>query len=222
MQRRFVFAASLAAFALGALPAVAQEPAPRHEPDPPETGAAFETVPVAIETTMGTIVIALETQRAPVTSANFLKYADEKRFDGTVFYRAMHLEWGGETGGLIQGGTQNHPDRILPPIAHEATNETGVKHVTGAISMARFAPGSATGDFSIMVSDMTGLDADLRSDNPDRRAGFAAFGNVVAGMDVVRAIWNAPIDPDKGEGFLKGEMIANPVRILTVRRVEAE
>ena len=184
----------------------------------PAAALAQATTNVVIATELGEIVVALETERAPVSSANFLRYANEKRFDGTVFYRAMRLDWGEQPNGLVQGGTQWDPARILPPIAHEPTNETGVRHVTGAISMARLDPGTATGDFSILVSDQPGLDADPAADDPELRAGYAAFGRVVEGMDVVRAIFVAPTDPDKGEGWMKGQMIAEPVKILTVRR----
>lgn len=173
---------------------------------------------VVLHTEMGDIVVALETERAPITSANFLRYVDEKRLDGTVFYRAMRLDWGEQPNGVTQGGTQNDPKRILPPIAHEPTSETGVKHTLGAISMARLDPGTATGDFSITVSPQPGLDADPTSDDPERKAGYTAFGHVVAGMEVVRAIFDAPVDPDKGEGWMKGQMLAKPVRIITATR----
>ena len=175
-----------------------------------------------IETELGNIVVALETERAPVSAANFLRYADEKRFDGVVFYRAMRLDWGDQPNGLVQGGTQWDPKRILPPIAHEPTDATGVKHIAGAISMARLEPGSATGDFSILVSEQPGLDADPSAEDPELRAGYAAFGRVVEGMDVVRAIFAAPTDPDKGEGFMKGQMLAEPVKVIRVRRQDAE
>jgi peptidyl-prolyl cis-trans isomerase A (cyclophilin A) len=184
----------------------------------PAAALAQATTSVVIETELGVIVVALETERAPVTAANFLRYADEKRFDGTVFYRAMKLDWGEQPNGLVQGGTQWDPARILPPIAHEPTNVTGVKHVAGAISMARLEPGTATGDFSILVSPQPGLDADPAAEDPELRAGYAAFGRVAEGMDVVRAIFAAPTDPEKGEGWMKGQMIAEPVKILTVRR----
>lgn len=173
---------------------------------------------VVLHTEMGDIVVALETERAPVSAANFLRYVDEKRLDGTVFYRAMHLEWGEQPNGLIQGGANNDPARLLPPIAHEPTNLTGVKHIAGAISMARYDPGTATGDFSLLVSAQPGLDAAPDSDNPDLRAGYAAFGHVVAGIEVVRAIFDAPIDPDKGDGWMKGQMLARPVKILSAER----
>ena len=99
-------------------------------------------------TSLGTIVVAVETERAPVTAANFLRYVDAKRFDGTTFYRAMKLGKDGEYG-LIQGGVRGDPKRALPPIAHEPTSKTGLTHDEGAISMARTTPGTATGDFFI-------------------------------------------------------------------------
>ena len=188
----------------------------------PSAVSAQETTEVVLETEMGEIVLALETERSPVTAANFLRYVDEKRLDGTVFYRAMRLDWGEQPNGLIQGGTQYDPERILPPIAHEPTNVTGVKHTVGAISMARNEPGSATGDFSIMLSPQPGLDADPASEDENFRQGYAAFGHVVEGMDVVRAIFDAPVDPEKGEGWMKGQMLAEPVKIISVRRQAAE
>lgn len=86
--------------------------------------------------------------------------------------------------------------------------------------MARYAPGTATADFSIMLGDMTGLDANPKSDNPEFQAGFAAFGKVVSGMDVVERIWGAPRSASKGEGVMKGQMLDPVVKVLTVRRVE--
>jgi peptidyl-prolyl cis-trans isomerase A (cyclophilin A) len=187
----------------------------------PAAAWAQATTNVVIKTTLGDIVVALETERAPVTAANFLRYVDEKRFDGIVFYRAMRLDWGEQPNGLVQAGTQNDPARTLPPIAHEPTNVTGVTHGAGAISMARYAPGSATGDWSIMLAPQPGLDADPKSEDLDTQAGYAAFGHVVEGMDVVRAIFASPTDPDKGEGWMKGQMLAEPVKILSVRRAAA-
>ncbi|MFC4255523.1 peptidylprolyl isomerase [Altererythrobacter xixiisoli] len=184
----------------------------------PVSAWAQQMTNVVLTTVLGDITIALETERAPISAGNFLRYVDEKRLDGTVFYRAMRLDWGEQPNGLIQGGTQNEPRRILPPIAHEATSETGVKHTVGAISMARLGPGTATGDFSIMLAPQPGLDADPDATNEDQKLGYAAFGHVVEGMDVVRAIFDAPVDPEKGEGWMKGQMLAEPVRIVTARR----
>lgn len=231
---------SLAAALLLALPAAAQpaiaQPA-ADQPIPTPAAAAAQDTPqaptasdttvaprtqlVAIETSLGTITVALEVERAPVTAANFLRYAAEKRFDGAEFYRAMRLDWGEQPNGLIQGGAQGYPDRVLPPIAHEPTDETGIEHTRGTLSMAMLEPGSATGDWSILLSDMPGLDADPDNADPARGAGYAAFGHVVDGMDVVEAIWNAPLDPDKGEGWMKGQMLAQPVKMTAVRPVES-
>ncbi|MFN4114382.1 MAG: peptidylprolyl isomerase [Sphingomonadaceae bacterium] len=189
--------------------------APLAAQDPP----APRTDLVALETTMGTIKVRIETERAPITAANFLRYVDEKRFDGIVFYRAMKLDWEPHPNGLIQGGTQWDPKRVLPGILHEPTTVTGLSHTRGALSMAMGEPGTANGDFSIMVQDQTGLDADPASDDPVWRNGYAVFGYVVEGMDVVEAIHALPPDPDKGEGWMKGQMLAQPVKVLRARRI---
>jgi len=205
-------------FALLALPALlalaAAKPAPKPAPPP-------DRADVAITTELGVITVALDGKHAPVTTANFLRYVDQKRFDGTVFYRAMRLDWGPQPNGLIQGGTQNNPKRILKPIAHEPTSATGILHKAGAISMARFQPGTATGDFSILLSDLNGLDANPAASDAEVQAGFAAFGNVLTGMDVVRKIFDSPLSPTAGAGVLKGQMLERPVKIISMRRVPA-
>lgn len=178
-----------------------------------------DVVRVAISTDLGTIELDLDARNAPVTVRNFVAYVDQRRYDGTVFYRVMRLAWGQQPNGLIQGGTRGDLRRDRPSIAHEPTSQTGILHKAGTISMARFAPGTAKGDFSIMISDLLGLDADPASANPDLVAGFAAFGRVSSGMEVVRHIWDVPLSPTQGQGVLKGQMIERPVRILTMRRV---
>lgn len=190
--------------ALLAVPAAAQTP--------PPAPAAPTTVKVTLTTSEGPIVLELEAAKAPVTTANFLRYVDAKRYDGTVFYRAMKTGWGG---GLIQAGVRD-ARKLFPPIAHEPTTKTGLSHVEGTISMARFAPGTATSDFSIMIGDMTGLDANPKGTGDT--AGFAAFGRVVAGMDVVKRIQAAPTSPTLGEGVMRGQMLAPTIRIVTARR----
>lgn len=184
----------------------------------PEAPAPAETVRVDITTDLGVIALDLDARRAPVTTANFLKYVDQKRFDGIVFYRVMRLDWGEQPNGLIQAGTRGDPRRTLKPIAHEPTSETGILHKAGAISMARFAPGTATGDFSILLSDLSGLDADPNGATDEAKAGFAAFGHVVSGMDVVRRIYDSPLSATKGEGVMKGQMLDPEVRVISVRR----
>lgn len=208
-------------FALLAAPLVLLSASTMAE-EPTAAPAEPRTENVVIETSLGKITVALETERAPITSANFLRYVDTRRFDGTSFYRAMHLKWGPQPNGLVQGGTQMDPKRILPPIAHEPTNQTGVKHLAGTISMARYAPGTATGDFSIMMQDMPSLDANLKAKDSDGLAGFAAFGHVVEGMDVVQMIFDSPVSATKGDGAMKGQMLEQPVTIVKVRRVKGK
>lgn len=212
MKRRFVlFALPLA---LGLSPAVAAAAPPGKRPPAPLP----DVVRVALTTEKGVITVDLDARRAPVTVANFVRYVDQRRFDGITFYRAMHLDWGAQPNGLIQGG-QRDPRLRLPPIAHEPTNQTGLLHKAGALSMARAAPGTAVADFSILLSDMPGLDADPASTDPERKAGYAVFGHVVSGMEVARLIWDAPRSPTLGEGVMKGQMLAPQVKILTARRV---
>jgi peptidyl-prolyl cis-trans isomerase A (cyclophilin A) len=150
MHRRLLLccALGLATVLPGSGLALAQETIPAAVPSTP-------AVRVAIETSIGTILVETD-PRAPVTSANFLRYVDEHRLDGTTFYRGMVL---GAGTGLIQGGTSNDPDRVLPPIAHEPTSQTGLSHTDGVLSMARFDPGTANGDFFIIVGNVSGLDA---------------------------------------------------------------
>lgn len=180
----------------------------------PEAAPVDAGVEITLETSAGPIIIALDTARAPITSANFLRYVDERRLEGTGFYRAMRMS---DTLGLIQAGTRNDPKRTLPPIAHEPTSQTGLSHVEGVISMARYAPGSAAGDFFITIGAMPSLDA--QPEQGGDNLGFAAFGRVIGGMDVVKQILEAPIAPDKGEGALKGQMIAEPIKIISARRL---
>lgn len=186
---------------LGA-PALAQAPAP-----------APTTVRVLLHTSAGDIMVALETQRAPITAGNFLHYVDTHRLDGTEFYRAMHTT---PEAGLIQGGVRN--GRLLfPPIAHEPTSQTGLSHDDGALSVPRLAVGTAQGDFTIMVGNQHYLDAGPGSAGDG--LGYAVFGHVVEGMDVVRRILAAPTSPTEGEGVMRGQMLDPRVRILTARRV---
>jgi peptidyl-prolyl cis-trans isomerase A (cyclophilin A) len=210
MENRFALYAAPLMLAL-----TAAAPAPKSAPVP-------DTARVAMTTELGTIVVELDGKRAPVTTGNFLRYADQKRFDGITFYRSMRLAGGQEPSGLVQAGTQGDPKRILRPIAHEPTSATGILHKAGAISMAHYAPGKANGDFFILLSDIPSLDADPASANPELAAGFAAFGHVVEGMDVVRRIWDAPLSATKGSGAMKGQMLEPPIRVLTVRRVPVE
>ncbi|WP_426165319.1 peptidylprolyl isomerase [Sandarakinorhabdus sp. DWP1-3-1] len=181
-------------------------PAPVPAPLPQPTGPR-----VVLQTRGGPITIELNRDKAPVTTANFLKYVDQKRLDGSSFYRELKFPYPTPLG-LVQFGVRGRSDKVLPPIAHESTAKTGLSHTDGAISMARGAPGSAQGDFFIIIGDLHTLDAS------DKDAGYAVFGRVVEGMDVVRKIIDAPTSPTAGEGAMKGQMIAAPVVVTTARR----
>ena len=182
----------------------------------PHAAPLPDVVRIGMTTSLGVILIDLDTVHAPITTRNFVAYVDQHRLDGTTFYRVMRLPWGTPPNGLIQAGPRGDPKRVLKPIAHESTAQTGLHHDAGTISMARLAPGTATGDFTIMVSDMRGLDAGGNSGDP---AGYAAFGRVAQGMDVVRKIYDAPLSPTLGAGIMRGQMVAQPVKIISVKRI---
>ncbi len=197
--------------ALALLPALATALMPAHAEAPAPQPA------VVITTSEGPIRVRLAADRAPATVANFLRYVDARRFDGTTFYRALQV--GGRSDlGLIQGGIRADPKRALPPVRHEPTSETGLSHTHGAISMARGSPGSAQGDFFIIVGALPSLDANPKADGDAQ--GFAVFGQVEDGMETVQRILAAPVSPTAGEGAMKGQMIERPVAILSVRRAD--
>jgi peptidyl-prolyl cis-trans isomerase A (cyclophilin A) len=184
-----------------------------------EAPAAPDTVDVALTTPLGRIVFRLETKKAPITAGNFLRYVDRKLFDGAAFYRGSRPEGSQmDNFGFVQGGLQNDPKKVLPPIAHESTLKTGLSHTDGVVSMARYAPGTAQAEFIVCLGDQTYLDADPKD---PANVGFAAFGHVAEGLEVVKQILVQPKDPTKGEGPMKGEILARPVPILTARRAQS-
>jgi len=185
--------------------------------DAPVQAEQAPTLPrVILHSTRGDIVVALEAQRAPLTVRNFLRYVDQKRLDGSDFYRAVKIGDDGKYG-MVQGGLRGNPKRVLKPIAHESPRTTGLSHLDGVISMARTDPGTATADFFFVVGDLVALDGQASGDE----VGYAAFGRVVEGMDVVRDILEQPRSVDGGEGVMKGQMLAKPVKIISVRREAA-
>lgn len=210
---------TLTAFALLLAAQPTEPPAePPAEPPPAAEAPAAPAPPpkpagprVVLQTGAGAITVELDRVNAPVSTANFLAYVDQKRFDGSSFYRAYKLPVDRRLG-LIQGGLAGKTAKLLPPIAHEPTAKTGLSHTDGAISMARTAPGTAQGDFFIIVGDLTTLDASAKD------PGYAVFGRVVDGMDVVNHILDAPTSPTLGSPAMKGQMIAKPVPLATARR----
>jgi len=206
-----------------AAPVLAQTspaPAPQQAPTPAAAPTPVAALPrVQITTTVGSFTVEVETAKAPVTAANFLRYVDQKKLDGITFYRTCKVA---DKFGFVQFGTNGDPKRTLPPIKHEPTTITGLKHLNGTLSTARLAPGSARGDFTVSVGDQPSFDADPTKpdDATKTNLGYAAFGRVVDGMDVVLKIFDAPIDPNATvRGSFKGEVPAAPVRVLSARRL---
>jgi peptidyl-prolyl cis-trans isomerase A (cyclophilin A) len=201
--------------ALIAAAANAQVSQPAQDSATQASAIAPSAVAVVLHTSLGDIRLALDQARAPITVANFLHYVDSKRFDNISFYRVVRV--GDESKyGLVQGGLQGNPKLAFKPIAHESPAATGMSHLDGAISMARTVPGTATGDFFLVVGDLVSLDG-----KPPEDPGYAVFGRVTAGMDIVRQILNLPRDPEAGaEAGMKDQMLAQPVKIYSVRRTE--
>ena len=173
-------------------------------------GAAAKNPVVLIKTEKGDIAVEVDLARAPVTAANFLRYVDGKLYDGSVFHRTVTLDNQPNNDvriEVIQGG-QLSEDNGFPPIAHETTATTGLKHLDGTISMARGTPGSATSSFFFCIGPQPELDFGGKR-NPDGQ-GFAAFGRVVKGMDVVKAIHVLPAE---------GQSLKPPIKIISVRRI---
>ena len=170
---------------------------------------------VVVQTGKGPIVLELEPGRAPLTVANFLRYVDTGRYDGSTIYRASRAE-GAPTIGLIEGGLQYDPAKLLPPIAHESTLATGLSHQDGTISMARDAPGTATADFFICSGPASYLDANPNA--PGDNLGYAAFGRVIDGMDIARAILALPTTGAARNPEMQGQMLDPPVPILSMKR----
>jgi peptidyl-prolyl cis-trans isomerase A (cyclophilin A) len=169
-------------------------------------------VRVRIITSAGPIVLALDARRAPKTTANFLAYVDDGRFDDTKFYRAARRKSDPHLG-FIQGGIGTDARRTLPPVPHEPTTITGIRHLDATVSMAYGGnPGSAMGNFFITVGPAPNMDAQ------GEYAGYAAFGHVVAGMDIVRKIMALPTGG--GSGPMRGQMILRPIQLIRAERMD--
>jgi peptidyl-prolyl cis-trans isomerase A (cyclophilin A) len=174
--------------------------------------ALWAQIPVTISTDEGDIVVELDDTRAPVTTANFLRYVDAGLYENGTIYRTVHADNQPDDSvriAVIQGGVdRERREEAFEPIRMEPTGETGLRHLDGVISMARDGPHTARGEFFITVGDQPELDHGGRR-NPDGW-GFAAFGKVVQGMDVVRRINRMPAE---------GQTLTPPVRILGVTRL---
>lgn len=176
------------------------------------TPQAPGVVRVRLVTSAGNIVLALDGKRAPKTVANFMAYVDDGRLDGTEFYWATRRK-ADPRFGFIQGGIAQDARRMLPPLVLEPTSQTGITHLDGTVSMAHgINENAANANFSIMVGPNPGLDA-----RPGNN-GYAAFGRVVSGMDVVKRILALPTGG--GREAMKGQMILQPIKIIRAERLD--
>lgn len=180
----------------------------------PQTGPRPGIVRVRLDTGAGPILLALDARHAPATTANFLKYVDDGRFDGTTFYRAARSK-ADPTKGFVQAGIRTDARRILPPFPFEPTSKTGIRHLDATISMARADnPDSAGGNFVLTIGPTPQMNS-----RPGY-AGYAAFGRVVGGMELVKRILALP----SGGGFdaMKGQMILRPLQIRRAVRLDGK
>ena len=179
-----------------------------------------KSVRVRVQTELGDIVLEVDPIKAPITTANFLKYVDAGHYDGGIFHRTVKMDNQPESTvkiEVIQAGV--NPDRAkqgFPAIALERTSVTGILHKDGVVSMARGAPDSATSGWFICINDQPSLDFGGNR-NPDGQ-GFAAFGRVVTGMDVVRKIQAAPSSTTRTTNA-EAQRLTPPIKILKVIRV---
>lgn len=170
-------------------------------------------VMVRIDTELGAIEVALSGDRAPKTVENFLRYVEGGFYDGGVFHRTVTM--GNQPQSpvkieVIQGGPNPEKKAGFAAIELERTSLSGLKHVNGAISMARSGPDTATGDFFFCIGDQPELDYGGKR-NPDGQ-GFAAFGLVLKGLDVIRKIQARPAE---------GQKLTPPVKIRSIRVIQA-
>jgi peptidyl-prolyl cis-trans isomerase A (cyclophilin A) len=170
-----------------------------------------------IVTPLGKIRLQVDTGHAPISAGNFLEFIDKGLFVATQFYRSVHPENDQNPSkiSVLQGGVVNRK-KFLPAIAHETTQKTGLLHLDGTLSVGRIAPGTGSaGSFFICIGKQPELDFGGHR-NPDGQ-GFAAFGRVTHGMELVRTIWNRPTNGT--DGSIAAQMIQSPVEILSIQRV---
>ena len=172
-----------------------------------------------LNTPFGVIVLELHTDRAPLSTTDFLKYVDARAYDGGRFFRVVrpNNDRGHPRIDVVQGGTRPNAHQG-PPIKHESTAITGLRHLDGTVSLTRDAPGTGSGaEFFICIGPQPGLDFG-GTRNPDRQ-GFAAFGQVITGMDVVRRIWVLDASGHSDDPYTTGQILRAPVPIIAARRV---
>jgi peptidyl-prolyl cis-trans isomerase A (cyclophilin A) len=172
---------------------------------------AYKEPHIVIETTLGDIEVELYPAKAPKTVAAFLSYTDSGYFKNSAFYRVLNtVDMSGNGYGIIQGGISQTNEKMydnIPGIIHESTKQTGLSHTNGTISLARTTPGTASTEFFICIGDQTQFD---EGGGAGDNKGFAAFGKVFNGMDIVRKI---QAEPSHGEAFNESVKIKNIKRL---------
>jgi len=176
-------------------------------------GPGTQNPQILIQTEFGHVKVEIYEEKAPITAPNFLRYIDKNLFEGASFYRTVTMDNQPNNDikiEVIQGGLRFADSKErLPAIEHETTDTTGILHKDGVISMARNEPGTASSEFFICIGDQPELDFGGKR-NPDGQ-GFAAFGKVIEGMDVVRKIQKQPVD---------GQMLNPRIKIINIIRVK--
>ncbi len=173
---------------------------------------------VRLDSVFGSILIELDLARAPASAGEFLACIDAGRYNDGAFVRTVNPgnDHGHPPISVLQGAAAAGPPR--KPIVHETTARTGLRHRDGTLSLPRDGVGTATGlEFFICIGDQPALDFG-GARNRDGQ-GFAAFGQVVSGMDQVRRIWQAPTSPESSDPYTKGQMLAPPIPIFRIVRV---
>jgi peptidyl-prolyl cis-trans isomerase A (cyclophilin A) len=182
--------------------------------------AQAKPVKVLVQTELGDIVLEVDAARAPATAANFLRYVDAGHYNGGTWHRTVKMDNQPESTvkiEVIQAGVNPEFAKSgFPAIALERTNVTGLSHQDGVISMARGAPDSATSGWFICINDQPSLDFG-GARNPDGQ-GFAAFGRVIKGMEVVRKIQNAPSSANRATNT-EAQRLTPPIKIIRVARL---
>jgi peptidyl-prolyl cis-trans isomerase A (cyclophilin A) len=172
---------------------------------------------VTLETPLGSILIRVQTSKAPVSGGDFLKYVTYGSYNGGRFFRVVRPDndHGTPPIDVVQGGVRPGA-AVGAPVAHETTAVTGLRHLNGTVSLTRDKPGSGSGsEFFICVGDQPALDFGGRR-NPDGQ-GFAAFGQVTDGMDLVRKIWGMDASGASDDKYTYGQILRRPVEIVTAR-----
>ena len=172
-----------------------------------------QNIQIEIKTELGFIIAELYTDKAPVTCANFIKYIDKQKFTGANFYRVVRMNNQANNEikiEVIQGGLGfDVKESPFPPIIHETTKQTGILHENGTLSMARAGIGTATSEFFICINDQPELDYGGKRNSDGQ--GFAAFGKVIEGMNIIKEIQNMPD---------KEQMLVKPLQIYSVEKLK--